>query len=68
MIVMTQKGKFVTYYVPRGKRELLEWFRANKPEYKTSGWTKGRLYAVYHSIRQKGCGINNGMEINTNRD
>ena len=45
--------KYVTYWVPKTKAELLGWFKKQDITVK-SGMKKDQLYAVYFSIRNKG--------------
>lgn len=45
-----------SYYVPRSKYELVQWFKKNRPQWSTKSWPKAQLYAVYHKTMKEAMG------------
>lgn len=40
------------HYKPRGKAELVEWFRMYRPDWKVKHLSEKRLYAIFYRIMQ----------------
>ena len=44
----------MSFFIPKYKYQLIEFFKKHRPDWKVSGWTKKKLFAVYFSERKKG--------------